>query len=78
MVAVSLKKKHSHLTISGKLVAELALVGIASPILDLRDPAHGLIGLIILFVGIRFAWRFTAAPTLNVSGPYTAATAEAT
>lgn len=77
-VPIAIQQAHSHLTISGKLVAELALVGIASPILDLRDPAHGLIGLIILFVGIRFAWRFTAAPTLNVSGPYTAATAEAT
>lgn len=62
-------------TLSGRVVAELALAGIASPVLDLRDPVHGLIGLIILFVGIRFAWRFTAAPTLNVSGPYTAAAA---
>lgn len=64
-----------HVAISGKAAAELALAGIASPILELRDPVHGLIGLIILFVGIRFAWRLTAAPTLNVSGPYTAATA---
>lgn len=67
-----------HMTISGKVVAELALAGVASPILELWEPVHGLIGLIILFVGIRFAWRFTAAPTLNVSGPYTAATTEAT
>ena len=59
--------------ISGKAVAALAMVGIASPILELRDPVHGLIGLIILFVGIRFAWRFTAAATVNVSGPHTAA-----
>lgn len=64
--------------ISGRAIAELAMVGIASPILELRDPVQGLIGLIILFVGIRFAWRFTAAPTLNISGPHTAATAAAT
>jgi uncharacterized protein (DUF983 family) len=67
-----------HVTISGSVAAQLALAGIASPILELRDPAHGVIGLIILFVGMRFAWRFTAAPTLNVTGPYTAATAGAT
>lgn len=67
-----------HVTISVSVAAQLALAGIASPILELRDPAHGVIGLIILFVGMRFAWRFTAAPTLNATGPYTAATAGAT
>ncbi len=61
-----------------RTVAALAWVGIASPILDLHDPVHGLIGLIILFVGLRFAWQFTAGRTLNVSGPYTATTAGAT
>jgi uncharacterized protein (DUF983 family) len=61
-----------------RTVAVLAWVGIASPILDLQDPVHGLIGLVILFVGLRFAWQFTAGRTLNVSGPYTAATARAT
>lgn len=61
--------------VSARTIAVLAVVGIASPILDLRDPVQGLIGLIILFVGIRFAWRFTAAPTLNISGPYTAVSA---
>lgn len=64
--------------VSGRTIAVLAVVGIASPILDLRDPVQGLIGLIILFVGIRFAWRFTAGPTLNISGPYTAVSAGAT
>lgn len=57
-----------------KAVAVMGTLGIASPILELRDPVRGLIGLIILFVGIRFAWRFTAAQALDVSGPYTAAT----
>jgi hypothetical protein len=61
----------------GRTVAVLAWVGIASPILELRDPVQGLIGLVILFVGIRFAWGFTAGRTLNISGPYTAATASA-
>ena len=75
-VPIAMEQARSHFILSGKAVAELAMLGIASPILELREPVQGLIGLIILFVGIRFAWRFTAAPTLNVSGPYTAATAE--
>jgi len=54
-----------------KAIGVLALLGIASPFLDLQDPAHGLIGLVILFVGIRFAWRFTAGRTVAVSGPHT-------
>jgi hypothetical protein len=48
----------------------LAFVGVASPLLELRDPVHGIIGLIILFVGIRFAWRFTAGRRIDVSGPH--------
>jgi hypothetical protein len=54
-----------------KAIGVLALLGIASPLLDLRDPMHGIIGLVILFVGIRFAWRFTAGRTISVSGPHT-------
>jgi len=54
----------------GRMIAVLAWVGIASPILDLRDPVNGLIGLVILFVGMRFAWKFTAGRKLNLSGPY--------
>jgi uncharacterized protein (DUF983 family) len=61
-----------------RTVAILAWLGIASPILALQDPVPGLIGLVILFVGLRFAWQFTAARTLKVSGPYTAAAARAT
>jgi hypothetical protein len=55
----------------GKTLGVLALLGIASPFLDLADPVHGLIGLVILFVGIRFAWRFTAGRTFVVTGPHT-------
>jgi hypothetical protein len=42
-------------------MGELALRGLASPFLDLADVTHGLIGLVILFVGIRIAWRLTAS-----------------
>lgn len=59
----------------GKAIGVLALIGIASPILDLRDPLHGLIGLVILFVGIRFAWKFTAGRKVTVTGPHAPAAA---
>ena len=56
-----------------KAVATLALVGVASPLLALREPIQGIVGLIILFVGMRFAWRFTAGRNLVVPGPRTPA-----
>jgi hypothetical protein len=62
----------------GGALARLAWLGVASPVLELRDPVQGLIGLVILFVGIRFAWRLTAGQTLQVSGPFTAASSSAT
>jgi len=55
---------------ASKAVGVLALLGIASPFLDLEDPVHGIIGLVILFVGIRFAWQFTARRDVNITGPY--------
>jgi hypothetical protein len=51
-------------------IGQLALWGLASPFLQLRDPVHGLIGLVILFVGLRIAYRLTAAKALSVDGPY--------
>jgi hypothetical protein len=48
----------------------LALFGIASPFLELADPIHGLIGLVILFVGLSIAFRLTASKPLDVDGPY--------
>jgi hypothetical protein len=45
-------------------------VGLTSPIRELRDPIHGLINLVILFVGLRIAWRGTAAPSATVEGPF--------
>jgi hypothetical protein len=62
----------------GKAIATLAWVGIASPILELQDPVNGLLGLIILFVGLRFAWQFTASRWAKISGPYSVAVAAAT
>jgi hypothetical protein len=50
----------------------LAMWGLASPFLELRDPIFGLIGLVILFVGVRIAFRLTKARPLSVAGPYAA------
>jgi hypothetical protein len=48
----------------------LALVGLASPFLELQSPIHGAIGLLILFVGMRFAWQQAAAPQVDILGPF--------
>jgi hypothetical protein len=60
-----------------KAVGLLALLGLASPFLALSNPAQGLIGLVILFVGIRIAWTITAGRPVNILGPISA-TAPAT
>ncbi len=52
-----------------RAVGVLALYGLASPFLGLANPAHGLIGLVILFVGIRIAWKLSAARPVDISGP---------
>jgi len=53
----------------GKALGMLTLLGLASPFLELSDPMHGIIGLIILLVGIRIAWQLTAARPLEITGP---------
>jgi len=53
-----------------KALGLLALLGLASPFLELQDPFHGAIGLVILFVGMRFAWQQTGAPKIAVVGPF--------
>jgi uncharacterized protein (DUF983 family) len=57
----------------GSALLQLAMVGLASPFLGLQDPVHGLIGLVILFVGIRIAWRLAAGTDAHVFGPFESA-----
>jgi hypothetical protein len=54
----------------GAALGVAVLVGLASPFLALQDPFHGIIGLIILFVGIRIAWRLTAGVKVDILGPF--------
>ena len=55
----------------GAEMVRLAFLGLASPFLDLAsNPFGGLIGLFILFIGMRFAWHFTASRPAEVFGPF--------
>jgi hypothetical protein len=59
-------------------LGKLALFGLASPFLELAgNPFGGLIGLVILFVGIRIAVRLTARRPAEVFGPFDASVKEA-
>jgi hypothetical protein len=46
--------------------------GLASPFLELTEGVSGLIGLVIIFVGIRIAWKMTGALPLEILGPFQA------
>lgn len=54
----------------GAALVGLALVGLASPFLGLADGFQGLIGLVILFVGMQFAWKMTRGISLQILGPF--------
>ena len=59
----------------GMALLTLAGIGLASPFLELADGFGGIIGLFILFIGIRAAWSLTAgtdSSTPDISGPYNA------
>jgi hypothetical protein len=52
-------------------IGGLALVGLASPFYELQDGFNGVLMLIILFVGMRFAWRITAGrASVAINGPF--------
>jgi hypothetical protein len=52
------------------LLGTLLFAGLASPFLALQDSFHGIIGLVILFVGIRIAWQKTEEKPLDIIGPF--------
>ncbi len=61
------KSRPSFAAAMGTLLA----LGLASPFLELSgDFVGGMIGLVILFVGMRFAWRLTAGRALAIFGPF--------
>ena len=56
----------------GTIVGALIFAGLASPFLELQGGISGIIGLVIIFVGIRIAWKITAGPRLEILGPFQA------
>jgi predicted lipid-binding transport protein (Tim44 family) len=55
----------------GAAILQLLALGLASPFLELQDPFHGIIGLIILIVGIRIAWKITTGTRrADIQGPF--------
>jgi hypothetical protein len=59
----------------GMALLTLAGLGLASPFLELADGVGGIIGLFILFLGIRAAWSLTSGVDTSapdISGPYPA------
>jgi len=52
-----------------KALGVLTVLGLTSPFLGLSNPAQGIIGLIILFVGLRIAWRIAAGIPVKIVGP---------
>jgi len=56
----------------GAAIGALLFAGLASPFLELADEPGGIIGLVILVVGLNIAWKLTAAPKLEILGPFKA------
>src|SRR5260221_2446556 len=53
------------------LLGQLVLIGLISPFLELQDGFNGILGLVILLVGMQFAWKMTAgSPQTILEGPY--------
>jgi hypothetical protein len=64
------KRRALHLT--PMIIVKLIGLGLASPFLSISRSMYGVIGIFILFIGMRIAWRMTAThdhPT-NVVGPF--------
>lgn len=56
-----------------KAIVVLLGIGLASPFLALSDPFSGAIGLFILFIGMKIAWKMTAGQPIEIHGPYQSA-----
>ncbi|MFZ0299286.1 MAG: hypothetical protein WAM13_13130 [Candidatus Sulfotelmatobacter sp.] len=55
----------------GTWLGTVVLLGLASPFIQLSgSPLWGAIGLLILFWGIRIAWRITAGRQFEIYGPF--------
>ena len=57
------------------IAGKLALWGLASPFLKLQYGPSAILGLIILAVGMQFAWKMTAGKGMVITGPFQSASA---
>jgi hypothetical protein len=54
-------------------MSKLLLLGLASPFVEVWEGGPSFqwaIGIFILFIGIKIAWRLTASPPMNLFGPF--------
>ncbi|HTJ29957.1 MAG TPA: hypothetical protein VL346_05635 [Acidobacteriaceae bacterium] len=56
-----------------RIIPQLLWYGATSPFQQLRQLSQGLIGLFILFIGLRIAWQMTAQRGPSIQGPLSAA-----
>lgn len=68
--AVQKRNPGGHITLDARFGWFAAKYGLLSPFLELQDGLGGIIGLFILFIGIRTAWAMMAGSTDGVSGPH--------
>ena len=55
----------------GTWLGRVALIGLASPFIQLRgNPFWGAMGLLILFFGMRIAWRIAQGKPFGIYGPF--------
>lgn len=57
------------------IAGRLAIWGLASPFLKLQYGPSAILGLIILAVGMQFAWKMTASKGTVITGPFQSASA---
>lgn len=61
----------SHVPVTAIPLMRLIQIGLTSPFLELQaDAFRGAIGLLILFVGMRIAWKMTQGKSQLVEGPF--------
>jgi hypothetical protein len=58
----------------GTWLERVTLIGLASPFIQLKgNPGWGLMGLLILFFGMRIAWRIAEGRPVGIYGPFASA-----
>ena len=71
--AVGKRNPGEHLVLSERFALFAVKYGLLSPFLSLQDGLGGIIGLFILFIGVRAAWSMMAGSEYAITGPHTVA-----